>query len=238
VKEAGVSAFEFWGWRNKDIDAIDKIRKKLDLTVTSFTVDPQPISLTVPGVTEEFKAATRTTIDVARRLDCNILIAPVGLGMESHEINRNEQLSNAVRHLKAVAPMLEDVGVIMVVEPVNPIDHKGCFLTKCREGFQLIRAVGSPNIKLLYDFYHQQISEGNLISNAESNFDLIGFFHVGDVPGRHQPGTGEINYKNIFKFLQRQGYNGYISLEFMPTIDPVEAVRQTTIMATNSDSSL
>jgi len=121
----------------------------------------------------------------------------------------------------------------MVIEPVNLIDHKGCFLSRCEEGFKLIREVGSPNVKLLYDFYHQQITEGNLIGNAIKNFDLIGLFHVGDVPGRHEPGTGEINYKNIFKALKEKGYEGYIGLEFMPTIDHVDAVRQTIKLAVN-----
>lgn len=230
VSEAGVSAFEFWDWLNKDIEAIDKKRKELGLTVTSFVVQPQPASLTAPNVTDELLRAVKSTLDVAHKLECDIIIAPVGLGKEITELGRSEQLGNAVRHLRAVAPMLENANTTMVIEPVNPIDHKGCFLTKCEEGFQLIRSVNSPNIKLLYDFYHQQISEGNLIGNAKSGFDLIGFFHVGDVPGRHEPGTGEINYKNIFKFLDDQGYNKHVSLEFVPTIDPVKAVRNTVLM--------
>jgi hydroxypyruvate isomerase len=231
VSEAGVSAFEFWGWSDKDVEAIDRRRRELGLTVTSFIVQPQPASLTAPNVTEEFRKAVRSTLDIAHKLECRTIIAPVGLGQEIAALGRDEQLGNAVRHLRAVAPLLEGADTTLVVEPVNPIDHKGCFLTKCEEGFQLIRSVNSPNVKLLYDFYHQQISEGNLIDNARRGFDLIGFFHVGDVPGRHEPGTGEINYRNVFKFLDDQGYAKHVSLEFMPTIDPVKAVRNTVLMA-------
>lgn len=231
VKEAGLSAFEFWGWMEKDIEAIDRRRRELDLQVTSFVAQPQPASLTVKDVSAELQRAVNTTLDVAQKLECDTIIAPVGLGKGSSELSREEQLRNAEANFRAVAPMLEDADVTMIVEPVNPVDHKGCFLTRCEEGAQLIRAIKSPNIKLLYDFYHQQISEGNLINNARRYFDLIGFFHVGDVPGRHEPGTGEINYPNIFKFLDSEGYKKHVSLEFVPTIDPVEAVRRTVLMA-------
>jgi hydroxypyruvate isomerase len=234
VRDAGLSAFEFWGWLEKDIEAVNRKRKELGMKVTSFVIQPPINSLTVPNVKEDFKNAVRLTLNVAQKLDCGIIIAPVGLGAESFHLSREEQLSNAVENFKSVVPMLEDAGVTTVIEPVNPIDHRGCFLTRCSEGFQLIRAIDSPNVKLLYDFYHQQISEGNLIANAASNFDLIGFFHIGDVPGRHEPGTGEINYVNIFKFLDSQGYRNYVSLEFVPTIDPVEAVRQTVRLASES----
>jgi hydroxypyruvate isomerase len=231
VKEAGLSAFEFWGWMEKDIEAIDKRRRELDLQVTSFVAQPQPASLTVKDVSVELQRAVSTTLNVAQKLECDTIIAPVGLGKGSSELSREEQLRKAEANLRAVAPMLEDADVTMIIEPVNPVDHKGCFLTRCEEGAQLIRAIKSPNIKLLYDFYHQQISEGNLINNARRYFDLIGFFHVGDVPGRHEPGTGEINYQNIFKFLDSEGYKKHVSLEFVPTIDPVEAVRRTVLMA-------
>lgn len=231
VREAGLSAFEFWGWMEKDIEAIDRSRMELGLRVTSFVAQPQPASLTMKDVSTEFQRAVMTTLDVAQKLECDTIIAPVGLGRGSSELSRKEQLRNAEANFRAVATMLEDADVTMVVEPVNPIDHEGCFLTRCEEGAQLIRAIKSPNVKLLYDFYHQQISEGNLIDNARRYFDLIGLFHIGDVPGRHEPGTGEINYRNIFKFLDGQGYKKHVSLEFVPSIDPVEAVRRTVIMA-------
>jgi len=231
VREAGLSAFEFWGWMEKDIEAIDRRRRELGLQVTSFVAQPQPVSLTIKDISTEFQRAVTTTLDVAQRLECDTIIAPVGLGRGSNDLCREVQLSNAEANFRAIAPMLEDADVTMVVEPVNPIDHRGCFLTRCEEGSRLIRAIKSPKVKLLYDFYHQQISEGNLIDNARKYFDLIGLFHVGDVPGRHEPGTGEINYLNVFKFLDSQGYKKHVSLEFVPTIDPVEAVRRTALMA-------
>jgi len=141
-------------------------------------------------------------------------------------------MRNAIENLKNVAPLVEESGMTIVIEPVNLIDHKGCYLSKSSEAAYLIRAVGSSSVKMLFDFYHQQITEGNLISNATKYFDLVGLFHAGDVPGRHEPGTGEINYRNIFRCLDGLGYKGHVSLEFMPTIDHVEAVRKTLELAT------
>lgn len=94
-------------------------------------------------------------------------------------------------------------------------------------GFNLIREVGSQNICLLFDIYHMQVMEGNLISSLTHNLDTIGYVHVADVPGRNQPGTGEINYKNVFRALERAGYEGYIGLEFAPTIPSEQAAYDT-----------
>src|SRR5208282_431979 len=93
------------------------------------------------------------------------------------------------------------------------------------EGFLVIREVNHPRVRFLYDFYHEQISEGNLIEKLEKNIDLVGLVHIADVPGRHQPGTGEINYANIFRKLADLKYNRYAAMEFIPNGDPVVALR-------------
>jgi len=227
VKDVGVSAFEFWDWTNKDIDAIQKKKDELGLAVSTFGVAPRVPSLTRLGVKEDFTTSLEETIRVAKRLDCRNLIGPVGLGQPTKGTTRAKQIENAVENLRTVAPILEKSGMTLLLEPVNPVNHKGCFLRKSGEAARILRKVGSPKVKMLYDFYHQQITEGNLIENARAYFDLIGFFHVGDVPGRHEPGTGEINYRNIFRFLDESGYKDYVSLEFMPTGDHVDAIRNT-----------
>jgi hydroxypyruvate isomerase len=93
------------------------------------------------------------------------------------------------------------------------------------EGFEITRKVDNPHVKFLYDFYHEQISEGNLIEKLEKNIDQVGLVHIADVPGRHQPGTGEINYANIFRKLAELKYDRYAAMEFMPSGDPVAILR-------------
>jgi len=231
VKDAGLSAFEFWGWTNKNIDAIAEKKSELGLICSTFIASRTISSLTRSDVKDDFVLTIEASIKVAKRLNCHNLIAPVGLGQPTRGLTRPQQLRNAVENLKAAVPLLEKSGIILLVEPVNPINHKGLFLRKSAEAANIIRKVGSPNVKMLYDFYHQQLTEGNLIDNAKAYFDLIGFFHVGDVPGRHEPGTGEINYKNIFHFIDQSGYKEYVSLEFMPTGDHAEAIRKTIDLA-------
>ena len=93
------------------------------------------------------------------------------------------------------------------------------------EGFEIVRKVGNPHVKFLYDFYHEQISEGNLIKKLKENIDFVGLVHIADVPGRHQPGTGEINYASIYRKLAELKYSGYAAMEFIPEGDPVAALR-------------
>jgi len=231
VKEAGVTAFEFWGWQNKDVDAIAKKKHELGLSVSSFGLNLRDFSLTKPDVGDEFESSIEETVQVAKKLDCHNLIGPVGLGQSVSRLSRRQQIKNAVENLKGGAPLLEESRMTMLIEPVNLIDHKGCYLSRSSEAAYLIRGVGSQSVKMLFDFYHQQITEGNLINNVNKYFDLIGFFHIGDVPGRHEPGTGEINYRNIFRCIDDLGYKDYVSMEFMPTIDHVEAVRRTLRLA-------
>jgi hydroxypyruvate isomerase len=120
--------------------------------------------------------------------------------------------------------MLEKNGITAVVEILNTyVNHAGYFLYYVRDGAELIDRVGSPNVKLLFDIYHVQIMEGNLIENIRANIDRIGHFHIGDVPGRHEPGTGEINYRNVFKAIYELGdrFRGSAALEYSP-LAPLE----------------
>ena len=231
VKDVGVSAFEFWDWTNKNVDAIADKKSELGLTVSTFGVDPRVPSLTRLDVKDKFVSSVGASIKVAKKLNCKNLIGPVGLGQPTSSLSRQQQLANAIENLRAVAPLLEESNITLIVEPVNPFNHKDCLLRESAEAAYVIHEVESPKVKMLYDFYHQQLTEGNLINNAKKYFDLIGFFHVGDVPGRHEPGTGEINYRNIFKFLDEYGYEDYVSLEFIPTGNHKEAIQKTIELA-------
>jgi hydroxypyruvate isomerase len=156
-------------------------------------------------------------VEAAKKMDCPQLVTLTG--NELGGMPRSEQMTNAVEALRAAAPMLEKNGITAIVEILNTyVDHAGYFLYRVRDGAEMIDRVGSPNVKLLFDIYHVQIMEGNLIENIRSNIDRIGHFHIGDVPGRHEPGTGEINYRNVFKAIYDLGdlYHGSSALEYRP----------------------
>jgi hydroxypyruvate isomerase len=142
-------------------------------------------------------------------------------GPDQDGLDRETQHENIVDVLSRVAPDAEEAGVTLALEPLNTeVDHPGYYLTTSEEGFEIVDEVGSENVTLLYDVYHQQITEGNVIQTVTENVERIGHVHVADVPGRHEPGTGELNYGRIFEALDDVGYDGYVGCEFSPTDDP------------------
>ena len=123
-------------------------------------------------------------------------------------------VAHVVETLKYCAEICEPSGLVMVLEPLNPWqDHPGLFLTKIPQAYLICRAVESPSCKILFDIYHQQITEGNLIPNMEKAWDEIEYFQVGDNPGRREPLTGEINYKNVFRYIHDRGFTGVVGME-------------------------
>jgi hydroxypyruvate isomerase len=128
--------------------------------------------------------------------------------------------------LKYAADLLEKDGFEIVLEPIDLLEHKEEAVTSVAEAFEITRLVGSPRVKVLYDFYHEQRQAGNLIERLTKNIDQVGLVHIADVPGRHQPGTGEVNYGNIYRELARLHYDRYICMEFNAQGDPVAALRQ------------
>ncbi len=151
-------------------------------------------------------------VQVSKRANCKwALVVP---GAFDNGLEWEYQTANVIDNLKYCAEVCEPSGVIMVIEPLNPWrDHPGLFLTKIGQAYQICRAVGSGSCKILNDLYHQQITEGNLIGNIDMAWEEIAAFHLGDTPGRMEPTTGEINYKNIFKHLYKKGYEGVLCME-------------------------
>lgn len=127
--------------------------------------------------------------------------------------------------LKYAADVLESSGFELVLEPIDLLEHRDEAVTSVVEAFEIIRAVGSPRVRVLYDFYHEQRQAGNLIESLEKNIDLVGLVHIADVPGRHAPGTGEVNYTNIYRKLAELNYRRVICMEFLPVGDPVQELR-------------
>jgi len=224
VKAAGYGAFEFWYSMDKDVDAIAHMAAQESLELAAFCTSPN--NLADAAERDAFLAGLCTHITLAKRMNCRMLITTVGQRVAG--ISDEMQTQNIIAGLQAVVPLLAESGITLVVEPLNTlVDHKGYFLDRSDHAFAIIKAVGNVHVKLLFDIYHQQVTEGNLIANITKNIDLIGHFHIADVPGRHEPGTGEINWRNVFGAIAGSGYDGYIGLEYAPCGDADESARQT-----------
>jgi hydroxypyruvate isomerase len=217
VSKAGVPAFEFWRLADKDIDAIARKQAETGLSCAAFT-GTGGVPLVEAGRRAEFLAALREAVSVAGRLGTRTLIVTTGQALA--DVSREKQRESVVAGLRAAAPIAADAGITLVLEPLNVlVDHKGYFLPTSAEGFAILDEVGSPAVKLLYDIYHQQITEGNLIATITANIGKIGHLHVADVPGRHEPGIGEINYRNVFRAVEAGGYAAFVGLEYRPLAD-------------------
>lgn len=154
----------------------------------------------------------RRAVEVAKRV--NVKWVTVVPGTYDTGMEWDYQTANVIDNLKYCAEVCEPSGLVMVLEPLNPWrDHPGLFLRKIPQAFQICRAVGSPACKILDDLYHQQITEGNLIPNIDLAWEEIAYFQVGDNPGRKEPTTGEINYRNVFRHIHGKGYSGIIGME-------------------------
>jgi hydroxypyruvate isomerase len=228
VAEVGLPGFEFWGWKSKDVDAIKAKADAAGVKIAGFCVEAGT-PLVNPDTTCQWVEDAKASILEAKRVGVPTLIVTTGQEMD---ICRKTQHDAIVAGLKGLAPFAEEHGITLVLEPLNVLtDHKGYFLVTSDEGFAIIDEVGSPRVKLLFDIYHQQISEGNLIVRITDNIDKIGHFHVADVPGRFEPGTGEINYTNVFARIAETDYAGFVGLEFRPTGCPAAALRQVKAIA-------
>lgn len=224
IKSAGINAVEFWSWRDKEIDVIDKTRRSLQMTVAAFCTPYFELGA-VEGH-DRFLYELRETIDVAQKLDCRLLITQVGDAR--HDVPRPVQRAIVAEGLRRCVPVLEESGITLVFEPLNTaVDHPHSFLTTSEEAAAIARQVDSPFVKVLFDYYHQQISEGNLIAHSKEMLlsGQIGHIHCAGNPGRHEIDTGEIHYGAIFQMLSSVGYHGFVGLEYTPTTDPAEHLR-------------
>lgn len=230
VKEGGFSHYEFWPWRGKDLGAIKALNDELGLHPVQFTASPKTFSqgITDPNRRSEFVEDVKAAVDVAGRLGVKKLC--VVAGEEAEGYGREEQTRAVVAALRAGAPIVEEAGITLILEPLNVlVDHPKQLVVTSKDAAEILRAVGSPNVKMLFDVYHQQISEGNLTGNIRAYRDLIGYYQIADHPGRHEPGTGEIDYGHVLRVIHDVGYEGAIGLELSPSGDPMralEAVRE------------
>lgn len=223
--QANISTIEFWSWWDKDLPALQAAVNHYDLSISCCCT--KFISLVDANQRPAYLQALNDSIAVAKRLNIKTLISQVGDFLE--DVPREQQKQSLIDGLTAAAPLLAAADITLVVEPLNElVDHPGYYLIKSDEAFDIIKQVSSPNIKVLFDIYHQQISEGNIINNIVANSDYIGHFHAAGHPGRHELQRGEINYPEIFSAIKQTNFTGYIGLEYWPStnnsIEPLQEV--------------
>ncbi len=197
-------------------EAIAKQMERLGMTLGPFIAcaefERKTFVTSNKHVRRKLVEQMNNAVQVSKRANCKwALVVP---GAFDTGLEWDYQTANVIDNLKYCAQVCEPSGLIMVIEPLNPWrDHPGLFLTKIGQAYQICRAVGSGSCKILNDLYHQQITEGNLIGNIDKAWEEIAAFHLGDTPGRMEPTTGEINYKNIFKHFHEKGYEGVLCME-------------------------
>lgn len=198
--------------QNKITNEIKRLNMELgpfvlynESSVPTFVLNNKEIRKTlIDKMKEGVEVAKRTGVKWA-------LIDP---GKYDDKLHRDYQTANMIDNLRYCCDILEPAGVTIVLEPLNTLkNHPGRFLNGIPQAYSICRAVNRPSCKIVNDLYHQQITEGNLIPNIEAAWSEIAVFHLGDNPGRNEPGTGEINFRNIFKFIYKQKYNGVLCME-------------------------
>jgi hydroxypyruvate isomerase len=234
VAEAGYGAVElvneFEKWSDEDFRRMNSKKRSLGITFDATAGVWKGIA--DPEGRDAFLADLQNFLPVAHKLECPDVIVLSGNKVEgvSHEGHHNA----CIEALKRGADLAAKQNVTLLLENIDQEENPKYYLTSVAEGFEIIRKVDNPHVKFLYDFFHEQISEGNLIKKLEKNIDQVGCVHIADVPGRHEPGTGEINYTSIFRKLAELKYDRYAAMEFEPTGDVVTSLRSARELALRS----
>jgi hydroxypyruvate isomerase len=213
---------EWKQWSDEDYRRILGRMETLKITVDATSGVSQGFA--DPSGQEAFVSAIKSILPVTKRLECKQIILLSGKRIEGAAAG--SQHTASIEALKRVADLLSNAGVVAVIEPIDRLENPTIYLDGVTEAFEIVKAVGSPNVRVLYDVYHEQREFGNLIEKFEANIGQVGLIHIADVPGRHEPGTGEINYMNIYRKLAELDYKGTIAMEFYPSGDVVDTLRR------------
>ncbi len=223
VAESGIKAIEFWGWWDKDLAVLTRAQKKHGLEISACCT--RFVSLVDPEKRGEYLSGLMESITIAHQIGTKVLISQVGDFLP--DVARSAQHQSLVDGLREAAPLLEAADITLVIEPLNElVDHAGYFLVRSEEAFEVIDQVASPNVKVVFDIYHQQISEGHLIRNLSDNIDNIGHFHAAGNPGRNELTKGEIHYPHVFSAIRETGYTDYVGLEYWPLENATDGLRE------------
>jgi hydroxypyruvate isomerase len=225
MADQGFTAFEDNEMRNRPLELQNQMAKVMEKRALKMGVFvAHKIYWKEPNLASgnkelraEFLEDIKVSIEVAKRVNAKwMTVVPGHVDLRQ---NKSYQTAHVVETLKQASDLLEPHNLTMVLEPLNFRNHPGLFLSESPQAYQICKAVDSPSCKILFDIYHQQIQEGNLIPNIETCWDEIAYFQIGDNPGRNEPTTGEINYKNVFKYIYGRGYDGILGMEHGNSID-------------------
>ena len=230
IAKAGYTNIELVGeyrdWKEEDYAKAQEARKRLGLKFD--TTAGLKHSVGDPSLRDAFLAELKEGLVPMERLGCPSMIVMSGNVVPG--LSREQQHQSCIDGLKAAAKIVEGKQidgqpVRLLLECIDPEENPKYYLTSAAEGIEVVRAVNHPQVQFLYDMFHEQIAEGNLIEKLDKHIDVIGLIHIADVPGRHEPGTGEINYENIYRKLAQLKYKHIAAMEYLPTSETVQSLR-------------
>jgi len=230
VAEAGYRNVELVGeyatWKDADFEPANAKRKELGMAFDCTAGLKH--GLCNPADREALLTELRSTLPIMERIECPAIILLSGNVVPGMPMEAQHQ--SCIDGLEAAAALVEGKkikgeSVRVLLENIDQEENPKYFLTSVARGFEIVKAVNHPQVQFLYDFFHEQIAEGNLIEKLEKNIEHVGLVHIADVPGRHEPGSGEINYVNIFRKLRELKYDRVVAMEFLPSGDPVAQLR-------------
>ena len=223
AKSSGIGAVEFWKWSNKDLDKVRNLLAQYELGFSVFNIDCRDEQLSWDlsrgilnrGRRRELLSALRESIPVYNMLEASGMI--VLIGENTDEISRQQQKENIYACLSDAAEAAEKANITLVVEPLNDIDRQNYCMPYAADLLEILNRVDSDHVKMLYDMYHQSMMGDFSLDVIRENIHRIGHFHVADCPGRHEPGTGKVDYVEILRQISQLDYDGYIGLEYRAT---------------------
>ncbi|MBE5771911.1 MAG: glyoxylate-induced protein [Clostridiales bacterium] len=222
IKELGFDALETYNWKALDLDAVRHACEETGVEFMSMCTTE--FCLTDTAKRKDWLEGLKESCAAAKKVGASKLITQLG---NDTGAPREEQHANIVETLKMAKPILDDSGITIMLEPLNTlVNHPTHYLWSSIEGFEIVREVDHPLVKIIYDIYHQQIMEGNIIPNITKNLDCIAHLHSAGHPGRNELQYGESDYKVIFAAVDKAGYTGACGLEYRPLMDPIESLKE------------
>lgn len=223
IKQLGFHGLEVYNWWDLDLKQVAMAQEQIGIGINATCT--RSFNLVDPDFRNEYIKGLEDTIEACKVLGIKSIISQTGNLIEG--VDRKSQQNAMIETLKQCAYLCEKAKVILEIEPLNGLlDHKDHFLQRSDEAVEVIDRVDSSNVKLVFDVYHQQITEGNVIHNATKYVDRISHYHIADNPGRKQPGTGELNYVNILNAVKATGYDGFVGLECGYTVNTDQALNE------------
>ncbi len=218
---------EHTSWSDADIRRMLKLAQSLELGMDTLSAVPNwgkmPVSMVDPALREGMLKEVQKNIVMAQKLEIPMLLLMSGNAIPGRTYE--QQYASLLEGCKRAGDLAAKANVTLIVEPLNnKVNHKGFFLATCVEGLKLIKETDNPHVRLLFDIYHEQVQVGNVTRTIVEAAPYVSVFHVADNPGRNDPGTGEMNYENIYKAIRKTGYLGYITMEYLPLGDQVASL--------------